>query len=213
MYDSSMAKKDIAPSDTRYIALTQQKYCCVPVCIQMVMLRHGIPLVQAEELAYHLGLGVTEKEKDLFWNPRVIEKLPEGFSIPTTRISKPEYNPNKVFENLGIPLKFSQTLIDKFDNFKDFNAYLQKFDKEDIDALVCFDWEFVSEEFTEYMGGYGHVCVLDKISQNEIRAVDPEYGYPKWPIIKIKTLYGAMKSHGAKRGGGFWELEYIGGEK
>lgn len=47
---------NIVPLDTRYVPLTQQKWCCVPTCFQVVMLRHNIPLVPAEVIGYHMGL-------------------------------------------------------------------------------------------------------------------------------------------------------------
>ncbi len=51
---------EIVPKDSRYIPFSQQPYCCVPTSIQMVMYRHNIPLVPAEELGYHLGLTVPK---------------------------------------------------------------------------------------------------------------------------------------------------------
>ncbi len=206
-----MTQKEIVPHDSRYIVLTQQSFCCLPTCIQMVMIRHNIPLVQSEELAYHFGLSVTKEFKHLFWNPRLVDKLPKQYSEPTTRISKPEYEPNKVFKQMGIPLRFSQTLINQFKKFNDFEEYLKEAIKEGRDTLICFDWEIANPDyFDNYIGGYGHVALLDKlINDKEIRYIDPEHGYSKWPIIKIETLYEAMKSHGSDRGAGFWELEYI----
>jgi hypothetical protein len=41
--------KEIIPKNSRYIPLTQQKWCCVPMCIQMVILKHGMPLISAEK--------------------------------------------------------------------------------------------------------------------------------------------------------------------
>jgi hypothetical protein len=55
-----MSTKEIVPSDSRYVPLTQQKWCCVPTCIQMVMIKQGIPLQPAELIGYELGLIVPE---------------------------------------------------------------------------------------------------------------------------------------------------------
>lgn len=41
-------RNNFVPEDSKYIPFTQQKWLCTPTCIQMVMLRHNIPLVPAE---------------------------------------------------------------------------------------------------------------------------------------------------------------------
>lgn len=178
----------------------------------MIMLRHDIPLCQSEELGYYLGLGVTQEDKYLFYNPRIIEKLPKGFAIPSTRINLSAYEPNKAFKKLAIPLKFSQKKIHQFKSFSDFKKYLSKIESDDKDSLVCFDWEFLNPgEFEDYVGGYGHVCLFDRfINDNEVRLIDPEHGYPKWPTVKADLLYKAMQSHGPKRGAGLWNFDYKG---
>lgn len=84
-------------ANSRYIPLTQQPYCCVPACFQMIMYRHGIPLVPQEELAYELGLIVPEKDTYLFGKVRSGEKPSSGWG---TQIQKDEYDPNKVFKSL-----------------------------------------------------------------------------------------------------------------
>lgn len=40
-----MPELGVVPAGTRYVALTQQRWCCAPTGVQMVMLRRGIPLV------------------------------------------------------------------------------------------------------------------------------------------------------------------------
>ena len=66
--------KNIIPKDTCYIPLTQQPWCCVPTCFQMVMLRYKIPLVPAELMAYHMQVVVPKRDKKLFFNIKTTKK-------------------------------------------------------------------------------------------------------------------------------------------
>lgn len=193
--------KQITPSDTRYIPLTQQRYCCVPTCIQIIMLKHNIPLVPAEVIGYEMGLIIPKDELKLFWNARTGPKPPAGYG---TQAGKPQYGPNRVFKKLKIPLKMKWSLINKFKNIDEFRDYLSSVERDDKDVLVCYDWGILFDD--EYHGG--HLCVLDRIylTKGEVRIIDPEYKASKWRVVKIDKLYEAMKYHGEDKSGGFWEL-------
>jgi hypothetical protein len=197
-----MSKKEIVPKDSKYVPLTQQRYCCVPTCIQMVMLRHNIALQPAELIGYHLGLVLPKKELKYFWNGRTGKRPPAGYG---TQVGA-KYSPNAVFRKLKIPLKMSWMLIDKFKDIVDFRKYLEDIEKKDKDIIVCYNWGKLFNKLKQ--GNHGHVCVLDKvfIKQDEVRIIDPEYYSPKWKIVKIKKLYEAMVFHGKQKSGGFWEL-------
>jgi hypothetical protein len=191
---------DIVPSDSRYIPLTQQRWCCVPTCIQMVMLRHQIPLMPAELMGYYMGLVVPPEELKFFWNGRTGEKPKSGYGTQ----KKKEYDPNMVFKKFSIPLKMTWSLIDKFPDIKSLNTYLSKVESKNMDIFVCCDWGTLFDD--NYHGG--HVCVIDRVylNKSEIRIIDPEYKAPKWRIIKIDKLFEAMKFHGKDNSAGFWEL-------
>lgn len=194
--------KDITPSDSRYVPLTQQRWCCVPTCIQIVMYRHGIPLVPAELIGYHFGLTVPKEELQYFWNGRTGEEPITGWG---TQISKSEYRPDEAFRKLKIPLKMDLKLIEDFTDLEDFKNYLTAVEKEDKDVLVCFDYGILFD--TDYHGG--HVCVLDRVymDKGKLRIIDTEYKSPKWREISIEKLFEAMKTHGNVKSGGFWELK------
>ncbi len=199
-----MSKKDITPKDTRYVPLTQQRLCCVPTCIQMVMIRHNIPLKSAELIGYYLRLTIPKDMKSLFWNAR-ISKIPKsGYG---TQIGKKEFTPNTAFKKIKIPLEMNVELIDKFKNLDEYKKYLKKVIKEDKDIIVCYDWGTLFNERNHN----GHVCVLDKVNMTkcEVRIIDPDQRSPKWRVVKIAKLYKAMKYHGKEKSGGFWELKYI----
>ena len=110
-------KKEITPKDTRYIPLTQQKSCCVPASISIVMYKRGIPLVPQELLGAHLGLIVQKNNKKLFWNV-VTGKIPKsGYG---TRMHNKKYNINDAFKKLKIPLKATWIHIDNLKTKKEF---------------------------------------------------------------------------------------------
>lgn len=173
----------------------------MPTCIQMVMYRRGIPLVPAELIGYHLGLVVPKEELKYFWNGKTGKKPLAGWG---TRISKKEYGPNTALNKLGIPLRMEIHLIDGFPILEDFKAYLKEIEEKNKDVLVCFDWGTLFNEDQHT----GHVCVLDRVysERRKVRIIDSEYKAPKWRIVGIKKLYEAMKFHGPKKSGGFWEL-------
>lgn len=193
----------IIPSNSRYVPLTQQKYCCVPTCIQMVMLRHNIPLQPAELIGHHLGLIVDFESSKYFWNVTTGERPSSGYG---TRISKPEFGPNTMFKRLNIPLKMTWSLINKFKTINDFCRYLSSVVASDQDILVCYDWPSLFHPTLN--DHWGHVCVLDKVDmgKDEMRIVDPSPNSAKWVTVKISDMYRAMQVHGAKNSGGFWEL-------
>jgi len=194
------------PTDSRYIPLTQQRWLCVPTCIQMVMIRHRIPLLSAELIGYHLGLIVPENAKELFWNPRTGPKPPAGYG---TQAGKKEYGPNIVFKTLNIPLKMSWSLINTFPSLLSFKKYLLNCEKNNRDILVCFDWATLFDSSSKEH--HGHVCIVDHIysKENTVRLIDPDPFTAKWRMVSIEKIFAAMKVHGKDKSGGCWELQKV----
>lgn len=194
--------QEIIPKDSRYIPLTQQRYCCVPTCIQIIMLKYNIPLIPAELLGYHLGLIVPKDDLHNFWNGRKGRKPKAGYG---TQIGEKQYSPNKAFAKLKLPLRMKFNLIDKFKSVEDFTRHLKELEINDKDALLCFDWGVaVGNEFHE-----GHVCILDRVflDKNVVRLIDPDKG-AKWKEFSIQKMYDAMNYHGKEKMAGVWELNY-----
>lgn len=191
------------PFDSRYVPLTQQKSCCVPTCIQMVMLRNKIPLIPAEELGYYLGLIVHPDNANLFYKVRTSKKRPKaGYG---TRIYDLKFNPNKVFERLGLPMRLFVRPIEEYSSTKDVAVYLKKVEKEDKDVLLCFNHGVLVDD-PEKNGG--HVCVFDRIEKNRIRIIDPSPNWPKWRNVTLEKMFIAMKKHSGNTGG-FWEINIL----
>jgi len=191
--------KTIAPTDSRYLPLVQEKCCCVPASISMVMYRHGIPLIPQEVLGWHLGLTTKKQFKNLFWKVR-LSKTHCG-----TQISKKKFEPNKVFKKLKIPLKFRHHKTKQM-NLAEFTAFMVKAVKQGRDILLCFDHPTLNGEKKP---GWGHVCVLDRVYPNKgsVRMMDPQPGQPKWRAVKIKDLKKAIDVHTDVAG--FWELTKV----
>lgn len=199
----------IVPSDSRYIPLTQQKSCCVPTCIQMVMLRHNIPLQPAELIGHHLGLIVDPESSKYFWNVSTGPRPSSGYG---TRISMPEFSLDSMFNKLKISLKCSLSLIDQFKKLESFHKYLALVNNQDQGILICYDWPTLFDPTLN--DHWGHVCVLDKvdIEKEEIRMIDPSPNSAKWVTVKIVDIYHAMQVHGEINSGGFWELAPVAGK-
>lgn len=202
LHNKSM--KDIIPKDSRYIPFVQQRSCCVPTCIAMVMYKQHIPLVPQEVLGYHLGLTVPKENKHLYWNARSGKRPASGYG---TQIYKKEYSPNKVFKKLKIPLNLTIYPISQFADSKKFIKFVHDKVQNNRDLLVCFDHGELSKDHIQG----GHVCIIDRIfpKRGIIRLIDPSATQPKWREVKIADLKHAMESHGDNKPAGFWELTRI----
>jgi len=195
--------RGIIPKDTRYVPLTQQSYCCVPVCIQMIMLRNNIPLVPAELMAHYLHILVPKESKKDFWNVRTGHKPPMGYG---TQLNE-DLSADFMFKKLDIPLRMEWSLINQFTTYKDFKKHILLYNKKNRDVLVCFNAKALVPNWIDN----GHVCVLDKVfpRKETVRIIDSSPRQPKWRTISIKKMYKAMQVHGADNMAGFWEFKKI----
>lgn len=198
---------NIVPNDSKYIPLTQQRWLCVPTCIQMIMLKHNIPLLPAELIGSYMKFVVPEEDKFLFWNKNIqTGKKPKAGYGTQLSIGAGLFM-NSVLKKLKVPLRMNRKLVDQFEDIEDFKKYLKELNFKELDVLVCFD----SGVLMDKAPGQGHVCVLDKVDINkeEIRIINPSPSYPKWRIVSVEKLYQAMKVHGKDNGAGFWEFSLI----
>ena len=195
----------VAPNDSRYVPFTQQDYCCVPTSIQMIMYRNGIPLIPAEELGYHLGLTVPSDVANLFYKPRVADTPPSTAGYGT-QIYNPDYEPNKIFKELGIPLAFDKKLADELQDEDALLNELRKVENDDTDALLCFNHGVIRGQ---YQPNSGHVVVFDRVIDGKVRIVDASWKHPKWRLVEPALLFDAIKQHGNKNSGGVWHFRKI----
>lgn len=191
-------------TSSRYIPLTQQPYCCVPTCIQMVMYKEGIPLLASEAIGEVLGLTVPPKYASLFATVQTAETPPlAGYG---TRIYEPEYEPNDALEKLGVPLHFDLELISTFPSSRALASRLAEIADRDKNALVCFNQGALTDEPER---DWGHVCVFDRINKEQILLVDPSPQHPKIRVTSADNLFAAMLKHGDKKSAGIWVIEKV----
>jgi hypothetical protein len=170
----------------------------------MIMYRHGIPLMPAEELGYYLGLVMPPDQANLFYNARV-SKTPPSIAGYGTQIYKPQYEPNKVFKKLGIPLSFRKTLAEELNTEEDLLKTLRTIESNDTDALLCFNHGVMRGKYETYTG---HVVVFDRLIDGQIRIVDPSWKNPKWRLVEPALMLEAIKRHGNENSGGVWHFTY-----
>jgi len=187
--------------NNRYVPLTQQKYCCVPTCIQIVMYKNNIPLLSQETIGNALGLIVPDEDKYLFDNPRTGEMPISGYG---TQIYESEFSPNTAFFNLNIPLEMKLDLIDNFKDVEGIKKYLMQHEAANSDILVCYDYGVLFDK--KWHGG--HVNVFDSYNDETgiVKLVDPEQNVAKYREVKIEKLFAALIEHGKEKSGGFWQL-------
>lgn len=186
--------------NAKYIPLTQQKYCCVPTCISMIMYRRNIPLIPIESLGYALGLTVPEEDAHLFDKVRTGQRPTAGWG---TRIYEPEFEINKVLRSLEIPLRVTvDTSIGSVDELR---QKLQAAQDTDGDALLCFDYGVLWN--LDIKGG--HVCVFHGLDGDNMWMIDPERSVPKNRKVSLVQLYKAIDFHGPANSCGVWKVEKI----
>lgn len=185
---------------SRYTPLTQQPYCCVPACLQMVMYKHGIPLLPQEDMAYELGLVVPEKDAHMFNKVRTGEKPSSGWG---TQIQKEEFSANSFFRSHNVPLDLKRVGTRDFKDKEGLRKLLQGIQVSDRDGLLCFDYgKLWSLDFSG-----GHVCVFDHIEGDTVHIVDPERNVPKYRQTTLDALFAAMDFHGDHNSTGVWLIE------
>lgn len=192
---------NVIPENSRYIPFTQQKSCCVPTCLQIIMYKHNIPLIAAEKIGYHLGLVVHPDNKGLFYNTRTSKTPPaSGYG---TQITKSEYEPTKAFKKLGIPLKVKVIPANHFKTDNHLEKFLTDIENANKDVLLCFNHGVLIGDKRK---SGGHVVIFDRITSKGIRIIDTSPNKPKWRNVSVSKMLTAMKKHGSKKSGGVWTI-------
>jgi hypothetical protein len=184
-----MAKNQIRIKPN-YIPLTQQKYCCLPCCVQWIMLRRGMRLISQDEMARDLGVVIAPEDQRLFnIKMKTVKKLPKGKSGYGTWTYKiPEF-----LKKHKIPLTVKRFYPSKIDNVKDF---LIENLKNGNDIIVSFN--IAAYARPESGVNYVHSCIIDSItakSENVIVTLgDPAYSHRKFFDISLEKLLQGMST-------------------
>lgn len=181
--------------EARYVPLVQQPYCCVPACIQMVLLRRRLQLLAQEEIGKELGLVVPKEYKKIFPTIKTKDKPSAGYG---TQIHKTKYSLNSFFLKHRYHLKEEYYPLSRISNI---NNWLRNTLTKDNDIVVCFNY---SKLYVEE--GEGHVSLINSISGNNLILIDPRYKSPKIRCVSLPKLIAAIKAHGEINRAGFWVI-------
>lgn len=185
----------------KYKPLTQQAYCCVPTCMQMILSRRRFRPDSQEEIGWHLGLIVPEAGQHLFKKVRVGKKPKAGYG---TRMNLKKYSLNTYFEKKGLPLRMELKTLAKVGEV---GTFLTKNIKEGKDVIVCFYNEKLFGK-----GKWGHVCLIQGIDtvKKTVTLIDPEKKEPKIREVNLDKLMAAVKFHeNYSKTAGFWVFKTI----
>jgi len=184
---------------SRYIPLTQQPFCCLPTCIQMILLRRKLKLLSQEEIGRELGLIVPKEYKKILPLARTGKKPSSGWG---TQASEKKFSINKFLKKFKYPLREKYFPLSKI---KDVEKWLAKELKEGSDIMVCFNYKRLYGEGNDG----GHISLIEKINyyNKTFTLIDPEGNVPKFRDVKIKKLVNSIKYHGKKNYGGFIVLK------
>lgn len=188
-------KTKIHPS---YIAMTQQLYCCVPACVQMVLYRRDLPLLEQEDIGVDLGLRIPPEEVNNFRNVPTGRRPPGGWG---TRINVKKYSLNTFFKKRNLPL--SNTYY-SLDDILDVPEFIGDNLSQNNDILICFRYDALYHVDIPY----GHASLIEEIDNSTVTLVDPRQG-PKRKKVSVDDLIKSIEKHhkGDMQLGGFWLIE------
>jgi hypothetical protein len=168
----------------------------------MIMYKNGIPLRSQEDIGHELGLTVPLESATLFHKVHT-ERPASG--LWGTQIGETKYEINGALKRLGIPLNARIEHINEIKSPANLENALRQIEKTDGDALVCFKYGTLWD--TE--SASGHVCVFDRVADNQIHLVDPGQQVPKLRTVSPDKLYESMVQHTTATFPGIWILEKI----
>jgi len=160
-----------------YIPLTQQKYCCIPTCIQMILLRKNLKLYSQEEIGAKLGLVIPKKLKHLFSNIVKTGKKPKrGYG---TREVENKFHLNKFFIAKNISLRSTRVRISESQNPK---KLIETNLRKGNDIIVIYNNKGIDKRGKSF----GHGCLISEIKNNEVSLINPSSKKEKKRFCFIK---------------------------
>lgn len=181
-----------------YDLIVQEPWCCIPACVQMMLLRRGLPSGSQEDIGNELGLVVPPDYADCFDNVRSEPEPPAGHTGYGTRIDEPEYNLESYFARNDLPLACEFHPPSDIGNISRFlQGHLQAGD----DILVCFRYRHLYG--VEEAGDNGHGSLIQQLKGDSLVLADPHGCYPK---VSLDRFFEAVQVHKA---GGFWVVSSL----
>lgn len=184
-----------------YTTLTQQPFCCVPACIQMVLYRRGLSLLEQEEIGIDLGLTVPLENGGLFENVPTLTKPPTDTGDWGTRINIKKYDLNSFFKKRGFHLRSTYVHQDKI---KEVPFFIASNLEQRNDILTCFRYGTLYNENVPH----GHGSLIEKINGTQITLVEPMADL-KRKSVSVDKLIEAIIANQEKNHayGGFWVIQ------
>lgn len=178
----------------RYIPFIQQKYCCLPACLQMIIYKNWFPLLSQEEIWWNLWLIVSEDDAWLFGNVRT---WTEPHSWRWTQVYKIPYSVNWFFRKNKMRLMEKNFFLTKVWESRKF---IQDSIDLDNDIIVCFNYAKLYWEWNDWW----HLSVIESMEWDEITLIDPSYNTPKFRKVALKDLLKAVSYHWKENVWWFW---------
>ncbi len=179
----------------KYHKITQETYCCVGACMEMILNRRKINNKGQIDIACDLGLIVPEKYKDIYPKAIIGEKPKSGYG---TQIQKEEYSINNFFRKNNI------NLVEEF-HFIDNVQYAKQFllENKENDILICCHCATL---YDSPHANWGHMVLFDSINDDEVTILDPS-DKRNYETININKLIKAITIHGINNGAGFYLIK------
>lgn len=186
-----------ASVEPEYFPMVQEPYCCVPACVQMVLLRQELPLYSQEEIGLNLGLVVPEEYTKYFEEVETGPEPPSGYG---TRINEEEYSLDSFFKKNDLPLRCDFYTCE---DIEDIPHFIGENLLQGNDILTCFKVKHLYD--IGEAGDSGHASLIQEIDDETLMLVDPHGLYQK---VRLERFIEAVKVH-KKEGiqlGGFWVI-------
>lgn len=173
-----------------YIPLTQQKYCCLPCCVQWIMLRRGLKLISQDDMAKDLGVVIAPEDQRLFnIKMKVAKKLPKGkLGYGTWTYEIPKF-----LKKHKIPLSVKRFYPSKI---KDTIKFLSENLENGNDIIVSFNMAAYAKP--ESGVNYVHSCVIDSLTIKNKKVIitlgDPAFSHRKYFDIELSKLLDGMST-------------------
>ncbi|MCK4473829.1 hypothetical protein KAU40_01040 [Candidatus Parcubacteria bacterium] len=184
-----------------YIALTQQRLCCVPCAIQWILLRRGLKLVEQETIGRELDLIVRPKYKHLFISKvKAIKRKTKKFCYGTHDTDGSKMN--KFFRKHKIPLKTKKIFYSEIKNIKYAAKIIADNLKKGNDVMFITYMSVIDSKKK-----FGHALLVNDIVLNKKPKVvvgDPDFFEKKfWQADLGKIIRGMSEKFDTEERGIF----------
>lgn len=179
-----------------YKHINQKRFCCVPVCIQMILKRHKIKSPTQEEIGKELGLIIPEGYKKIFPSIKTGKRPPAGYG---TRVNMKKCSTNNFFKKYKIPLKETYFPLKRIENIK---RFILENIKKSNDIIVCFNYK----KLYNFGNEGGHVSIVNSFNKNKISLIDPSKKFKKLRKVNLLDLVNSIRYHGENKRAGFWVI-------